>query len=142
METMTKERLEKYRSKKAEIPELKKKLADLGKGDSLIDNDVIMDYRKGYPRPQSVVGYDYERELKLRGVWQRKLERLEKECLEVELWIEEIQDSMTRRIFRMHYVDGMTQEKIARNLNVDRSNISKKISQFLKVAHNSHKSHL
>lgn len=142
METMTKERLEKYRSKKAEIPELKKKLADLGRGDSLIDNDVIMDYRKGYPRPQSVVGYDYEREAVLRERWSKRISKLEAECLAVELWIEEIPDSLTRRIFRMHYVDGMSQEKVARNLNVDRSNISKKISRFLKVSHNSHKSHL
>jgi len=134
MEEMTKERLEKYRSKKAEIPELRRKLADLGKGDSLIDNDVIMDYRKGYPRPQSVVGYDYEREVKLRETWEKKIERLEKECLEVELWIEEISDSLTRRIFRMKYVDGMTQQQIARKLHMDQSNISKKISKFLKMA--------
>jgi len=134
MEEMTKERLEKYRSKKAELPELRRKLADLGKGDSLIDNDVIMDYRKGYPRPQSVVGYDYEREVKLRETWEKKIERLEKECLEVELWIEEISDSLTRRIFRMKYVDGMTQQQIARKLHMDQSNISKKISKFLKMA--------
>jgi len=136
MEEMTKERLEKYRSKKAEIPELRRKLADLGKGDSLIDNDVIMDYRKGYPRPQSVVGYDYEREVKLRETWEKKIERLEKECLEVELWIEEISDSLTRRIFRMKYVDGMTQRQISRKVKLDQSNVSRKIDQFLKIASN------
>lgn len=142
MEEMTKERLEKYRSKKAEIPELRRKLADLGKDDSMIGNDVIMDYRKGYPRPQSVVGYDYEREIKLRERWEKRIERLEKECLDIELWIEEIPDSLTRRIFRMHYVDGLPQDKVARKLNMDRSNISKKITRFLKVSHNSHDSHL
>jgi len=136
MEEMTKERLEKYRSKKAELPELRRKLADLGKGDSLIDNDVIMDYRKGYPRPQSVVGYDYEREVKLRETWEKKIERLEKECLEVELWIEEISDSLTRRIFRMKYVDGMTQRQISRKVKLDQSNVSRKIDQFLKIASN------
>ena len=136
MEEMTKERLEKYRSKKAEIPELRRKLADLGKGDSLIDNDVIMDYRKGYPRPQSVVGYDYEREVKLRETWEKKIERLEKECLEVELWIEEISDSLTRRIFRMKYVDGMTQRQISRKVKLDQSNVSRKIDQFFKIASN------
>ena len=126
MEEMTKERLEKYRSKKAEIPELRRKLADLGKGD----------YRKGYPRPQSVVGYDYEREVKLRETWEKKIERLEKECLEVELWIEEISDSLTRRIFRMKYVDGMTQRQISRKVKLDQSNVSRKIDQFLKIASN------
>ena len=56
---MDKKKLEDYRSKKAEIKELQYKLSHLGAGDSLIGNDVIMDYRKGYPIPQSVVGYDF-----------------------------------------------------------------------------------
>ena len=53
---MTRERLEQYRSNVQEIRELTYKLDHLGEGDSLIGNDVIFDYKKGYPRPQSVVG--------------------------------------------------------------------------------------
>ena len=49
-EGMTRERLEAYRSNRDEIKELKYKLEHLGEGDSLIGNDVIFDYRKGYPR--------------------------------------------------------------------------------------------
>ena len=56
---MTKNRLEEYKSKKDEIRELQQKLDNLGKGDSLIGNDTILDYQTGYPRPQSIVGYDY-----------------------------------------------------------------------------------
>ena len=140
MEEMTKERLERYRSNKAEIPELKRKLGNLGKGDSMIGNDVIMDYRKGYARPQSVVGYDYERAQKLRERWEKRIEKLEAECLAVELWIEEIPDSLTRRIFRMHYMDGMTQRQIARKVHMEQSNISKKISKTMNLESNSSKS--
>lgn len=131
---MTKSRLEEYRSKKAEIAELQYKLAHLGEGDSLIGNDVIMDYRGGYPQPQSVVGYDYNREQRLRDTYQMRIERLKEDCLEVELWIERIPDSLTRRIFRMRFVDGMTQKRIAKKVHIDQSRVSRKIFDFLKNA--------
>lgn len=131
---MTKSRLEEYRSKKAEIAELQYKLAHLGEGDSLIGNDVIMDYRGGYPQPQSVVGYDYNREQRLRDTYQMRIERLKEDCLEVELWIERIPDSLTRRIFRMCFVDGMTQKRIAKKVHIDQSRVSRKILDFLKNA--------
>lgn len=134
MEEMTKERLSEYRSNKAEIQELTYKLAHLGEGDSMIGNDVILDYTKGYPRPQSVVGRDDKRQQALKERWSKRIAKLEAECLAVELWIEAIPDSMARRIFRMCYEDGLTQQQIARKLHMDQSNISKKISKFLKMA--------
>ena len=134
MEEMTKERLIEYRSNKAEIQELKYKLAHLGEGDSLIGNDVILDYTKGYPRPQSVVGRDDKRQQALQERWTKRIVKLETECMAVEAWIEAIPDSVARRIFRMCYEDGLTQRQIARKLHMDQSNISKKISKFLKMA--------
>jgi len=134
MEEMTKERLIEYRSNKAEIQELKYKLAHLGEGDSLIGNDVILDYTKGYPRPQSVVGRDDKRQQALQERWTKRSVKLETECMAVESWIEAIPDSVARRIFRMYYEDGLTQRQIARKLHMDQSNISKKISKFLKMA--------
>lgn len=44
---ITKERLEDYKSKKAETLELRHKLEHVGDGDSLIGNDTILDYKKG-----------------------------------------------------------------------------------------------
>lgn len=129
---MTKKKLEDYRSKKAEIKELQYKLSHLGAGDSLIGNDVIMDYRKGYPIPQSVVGYDLEREHRLKELYNRNLNKLREECLEVEIWIEDIPDSITRRIFRMCYLDGMTQEKVSKTIHLSQASISEKISNYLK----------
>lgn len=128
---MTKKKLEDYRSKKAEIKELQYKLSHLGSGDSLIGNDVIMDYRKGYPIPQSIVGYDFEKEQRLRTLYEKREKKLQEECLEVEMWIENIPDSMTRRIFRMHYIDGMTQSKISKSVHLAQSKVSEKISNFL-----------
>lgn len=139
---MTRERLEGYRSCREEIQELQYKLDHLGEGDSLIGNDVIMDYRDGFPRPQSVVGYDYGKYERLRKAYESRIEKLQAECAEVELWIEAIPDSLTRRIFRMYYIDGMNQKQIGRIVHLDRSRISRKIDEYLKNAHKAQKAHV
>ena len=133
-EGMTRERLEAYRSNRDEIKELKYKLDHLGEGDSLIGNDVIFDYRKGYPMPQAVVGYDYE--------LGAKIAKLEAEQDGIEEWIFGIRDSRTRRIFQMYFLEGLTQEKVGRKMNMDRSVVSRKIDSYLKFAHKTQKTHL
>lgn len=130
---MTKGQLEAYRSKRAEIGELTYRLNHLGDGNSMIGSDVVMDYRTGYPRPQSVVGYDHKRAERLRQTCRSRIARLQEECLEVEQWVEAIPDSLTRRIFRMYYVEGMTQQKIARKVHMHQTAVSKKISMFLQM---------
>lgn len=134
---MEKEKLEAYRSNKAEIKELQYKLNHLGEGDSLIGNSVILDYRKGYPRPQAVVGYDYDLEQRRRERWTKRIRKLQEETEEVEGWIEAIPDSLTRRCFRMVYVDGMSYRTIGRKLHIDWSYIGKKINQYLQLSTNS-----
>lgn len=135
-------KLEAYRSNAAERAELQSKLDNLGSDDSCIGNSVIFDYRKGYPQPQAVVGYDLDLERRRRDRWEKRIEKLQAEIDEVESWIEAIPDGVTRRCFRMYYVEGMSQAKIARQLHLDRSSVSKKMSGFLKVSHNSQKSQL
>ena len=131
---MTRERLEGYRSCREEIQELQYKLAHLGEGDSMMGHDVILDYRTGYPRPQSVVGYDDKREERLRKTYESRIAKLQAECAEVEQWVEAIPDSLTRRIFRMYYIDGMNQGKIAKKVHLSQSQVSRKIDGFLKDA--------
>ncbi len=133
---MTREQLEAYRSKKAEIGELTYRLDHLDDHDGMIGNSVIMDYQTGYPRPQSVVGYDYKRAERLRKMYQSRIARLREECLEMEQWVEAIPDSLTRRIFRMYYVEGLTQRQIAAKTHMDKSTVGRKIDNFLKVAPN------
>ncbi len=128
---MTREQLETYHSKKAEIGELTYRLDHLDDHDGMIGNSVIMDYRTGYPRPQSVVGYDHKRAERLRKTYQSRIARLREECLEVEQWVEAIPDSLTRRIFRMYYVEGLTQQEVAKYVHADRSTVSRKIYSFL-----------
>lgn len=137
---MEREQLERYRSQKEEIRELRYKLEHLGEGDSLIGNSTIFDYSTGYPRPQVVVGYDYNKERRLRERYETRLEKLQADCEETEQWIEAVSDSQTRRIFRMYYLEGETQQKIGKRLHLDQSSVSRKIENFLKL-HSMHKIH-
>ena len=139
---MTRERLEGYRSCREEIRELQYKLAHLGEGDSMMGNDVILDYQTGFPRPQSVVGYDHEKEERLRRTYESRIAKLRAECAEVEQWVESIPDSLTRRIFRMYFLEGRSQKQIGKIVHLDRSRISRKIDEFLKNAHKAQKAHL
>jgi len=131
---VTREQLEEYRSKKEEIEELRYKLEHLGEGDSMVGNDIINDYRSGYPVPQAVIGVDTARYKRLEQLYKKRIEKLERECAEVEEYVENIEDSMTRRIFRMYYIDGITLEQIGMKVHLNKSNVSRKIDNFLKIA--------
>ena len=145
MEQMTRERLAMYRNNKAEILELDYMLQNRWKSDTMIGNNVIFDYSKGYPMPQSVVGFDQEKYERLQNRDLKRKEKLEAECEEIERFVENIKDSLTHRIFRIYYIDGrkdVTQREVAKRVYLDRSSVSKKIDTYLNVSHNSHDSHL
>lgn len=82
---------------------------------------------------ESVVGYDHKREERLRVLYETRIEKLQKECTEIEEWVEAIPDSLTRRIFRMYYIDGIGQNKIAKRVHIAQSEVSKKISKYLQL---------
>ena len=139
-EGMTRERLEAYRSNNDEIKELQGKLQKMGTEEGkekLVESDTIIDYRKGYPRPQTVTGYNYSKEQRLRQRYSSRIEKLQKE--QEEQWIFAIEDGKTQRIFRLRYLEGMRQEQIAQKVHMDRSRVSRKIDDFLKNAHKAQK---
>ena len=137
---ITKEALQSYRSKKDEIVELDWWLNNRWRSETMIGNDVIFDYSKGYPIPQSVVGFDQQKYERAQDRDLRKKQELEKECAEIEDFIEDIPDSITRRIFRISFIDGRKQKDVAKAVHLDRSSISKKIDGYLQLSHNSHDS--
>lgn len=126
---MTREQLESYRSMQEEIRELQYKLEHLGEGDSMIGNDVIKDYRSGYPVPQAVVGVDWEKMERLSKRYEDRIIKLQKECEAVEEYIESIEDSLTRRLLRLYFLEGMTQHRVAKMLSMERSTVSKRINK-------------
>ena len=121
MEKMTKERLKAYRSNKAEILELDYALQNRWKSDTMIGNDVIFDYSKGYPMPQCVVGFDQEKYERLQDRDLKRKKAIEKECKEVEQFVDAIPDSLAHRIFRKLFIDGrkpVTQEQVAKSVHL------------------------
>lgn len=139
---ITKELLQGYRSKKAEIQELDWKLKNRWRDEGLIGNDVIFDYSKGYSMPQSVVGFDQAKYERLQNRDLRRKEQLEQECEEIETFVENIDESLTRRIFRMCFIDGRKQKDVARAVHLDRSRISRKIDSYLENAHKAQNAHV
>lgn len=133
---MERELLEQYTSKKEEIEELEYKLTHMN-GDDYTESSVINDYRTGYPVPQTIVGVNSKKYTQTKDRYKRRLDKLRNECNQIEEFIESIDDSMTRRIFRMYFIDGESQKTIAKAVHLERSSISKKIDGFLKVSHNS-----
>ena len=142
---MTKERLTAYRSNKAEILELDYILENRWKSDLMIGNDVIFDYSKGYPMPQSVTGFDQKKYERLQDRDLKRKKCLEEECEEIEDFVEGIKDSVMHRIFRIYYIDGrrnVTLEEVGKKVHADRSGVGKKIDKYLKMSRISHESHL
>lgn len=131
---MTKEILQSYRSKKDEILELDWTLRHRWQDEGLIGNNVVFDYRKGYPRPQSVVGFDYDRYDRLQDRDSARKALLEQECTDIEDFVEKIEDSITRRIFRMSFIDGRKQKDVAKAVHLDQSRVSRRVDDYLKNA--------
>lgn len=86
-------------------------------GDNGFGNSTVYDYRDGYPKPQSVVGFDwdlYEHREKALTVKKAKVQAAEK-------WINAIEDGQTRCVFKMYYTDGMKWERIATKTGYSKS---------------------
>lgn len=131
---MTKEILQSYRSKKDEIVELDWWLHNRWKDESMIGSDVILDYRTGYPRPQKIVGFEDGRYDRLQDRDKARMALLKQECAEIEEFVESIPDSLTRRIFRMSFIDGRKQKYVAKAVHLDQSRVSRRIDDYLKNA--------
>ena len=128
---MTREQLESYRSMQAEIKELMEKITypDI---EEMTCSSIINDYRSGYPVPQAIVGFDWEKCQRTERRYRKRIAELEKECSSIEDFIENIGDSMTRRIFRMHYIEGIPQVLIGKAVHLDQSRVSRKINNYIK----------
>lgn len=109
---ITKKMLNDYRKTKREIPLLEAELLEMLQGDAGLGNSTIFDYRTGFPRPQSVVGFDWE-------LYQRRKNVLAKKRAEVKAvdeWVNGIGDAQARFVFRAFYIDGQGWNTIAQRL--------------------------
>ena len=79
-----------------------------------------------------MIGFNYPRYDRLQERDRARKAILLTECEEVEEWIEQIPDSLTRRIFKMTYIEGRKQKAVAKAVHLDQSRVSRKIDEYLK----------
>lgn len=106
---ITRKLLDEYRKLKRQIPALEYELKEMWATDKGIGNSTVFDYQTGYPRPQSVVGFDQEKYNRRKEALSKKKEKVRT----IEKWIDAIEDGQVRCVFRMFYINNMTWEKIA-----------------------------
>ena len=107
---ITKQLLQDYDKIKREIPLLRAEINEMQYSDSGLGSSTIIDYHKGFPRPQAVVGFDQEK-------YERRVKRLrekERQVAVVEEWIENIEDDRARLVFQMFYIKRFSWTKIAK----------------------------
>lgn len=78
---------------------------------------------------------EIEKQIRIR---EKRREQAESLITEIEQFIAEIPDSRDRQIFELRYIDGMKQKDVAAVVGLERSAISKKITDYLNF-HTNHK---
>lgn len=106
---ITRKLLRNYQKYKRELPFLKAELEEMLTTDAGLGSSVILDYQTGYPRPQGIVGVDFDLYEHRKGVLEHRKEQVKA----VEQWISAIEDGQVRCVFRMRYINGMSWVKIA-----------------------------
>ncbi len=117
---ITKNLLENNKKFKSDIRSMEMELHEMRTNtDAGMGSSTILDYKTGYPRPQTITGFNHELYDKRR----RKLEKTKEKAAVVEEWIESIEDTQTRMVFRKKYIERKTWLAIAKEIgypgNVD-----------------------
>lgn len=76
---------------------------------------------------------------KLIAMREKKKKELADKAIEIETFINGIEDSELRMIFKYRFIDGLKQVDVANLVSLDRSRVSRKISDYLQNAHKAQK---
>ena len=136
---MTKKELEQYRSVVPEIRETEERIKENTVTDTVSGSDVEFPYTK---HSMSVAGLEKN---EYNNALMSRRNKLQRQRRKVERYVDGIEDSLTRRIFRMRYIEGEVRPSwqwIAFKVGAagDGSTERKKHDRFLKVSRNSRKS--
>lgn len=75
-------------------------------------------------------------------IYRERQEKIGQQMLQIEEFINGIDDPEIRQIFEMRFIEGRKLREIAEVVHLERSVIGKKITHFLQFAHNAQKSML
>ena len=128
---MTKEKLIQYCNLEEEIGKLEKRIDRIQKQSEMV-SDVV---QNGYKGHAVIYGYDCYRKYKLEKLEQllkQRHDRLLDLQIEIEEWIDTIQDSDIRQIFEHRYIDNMSWIQIQLAMNYRHENAARmKHDRFL-----------
>lgn len=142
---MDKRTLKKYRPNKDRLIRIENQIQELSERESTVVMGKVTGSSADFPYTEvrtSVQMYDpYEEENVRRQIRRKEADRLRilKEQKEVEDYINGIDDPEIKEIFELSFIEGKKQDEVAEIVNIDRSYVSKKISDYLKLSHFSQK---
>lgn len=113
--------LDRLNDRLEEVPVIQGKVSGSSKDYPYIESHVTVQMAE--PKAASAIK-DRIREKKKRKAW------LEAEISEVEEFISAMPNGIEKQVFEMVYLDDMTQEEVGEILLMERSNVSKKISDY------------
>ena len=142
---MDKQILKKHKGNKERLKRLEEKIQDLCSTEAEEVLGKVRGSSKDFPytevRTSVLMSDPYEQEKIDKQIRKAEAERmlLKAEVDEVDEYIEVIGDPEIKEIFELAFVEGKKQREIGEKLNIDRSYVSKKIDEYLKLSHFSQK---
>ena len=142
---MDKKILIEYRSNKDRLIRIENQIQELCEREPTVVMGKVTGSSADFPYTEvrtSVQMYDpYEEENVRQQIRRKEADRLRilKEQKEVEDYINGIDDPEIKEIFELSFIEGKKQDEVAEIVNIDRSYVSKKISDYLKLSHFSQK---
>lgn len=142
---MDKKTLKKYKPNKDRLIRIENQIQELCEREPTVVMGKVTGSSAYFPYTEvrtSVQMYDpYEEENVRRQIRKKEADRLLllKEQKEVEDYINGIDDLEIKEIFELSFLEGKKQDEVAEIVNIDRSYVSKKISDYLKLSHFSQK---
>lgn len=142
---MDKKTLKKYKPNKDRLIRIEEQIQELCERESTVVMGKVTGSSADFPYTEvrtSVQMYDpYEEENIRRQIRRKESDRLLilKEQEEVEDYINGIDDPEIKEIFELYFIKGKKQDEVAEIVNIDRSYVSKKIGDYLKLSHFSQK---
>lgn len=142
---MDKKTLKKYKPNKDRLIRIENQIQELCEREPTVVMGKVTGSSADFPYTEvrtSVQMYDpYEEENVRQQIRRKEADRLRilKEQKEVEDYINGIDDPEIKEIFELSFLEGKKQDEVAEIVNIDRSYVSKKISDYLKLSHFSQK---
>ena len=133
---MDKQRLSRLKSLNKEAEILQKQIRELEFKPKEYLSDTAKDYRSGYRVTITIDGYGSEEYIKakdrLYNRLARKLIAIQMEREGIEELLDSVDDPEMRVIIRLYYINGLTQEQVAKEVGYSRETIKRRLRKFRK----------